>query len=100
MVISNQNEAGTVITLLPNQSADWAQTRLFVLLICGTTLAIGLFWTFAGAWAVLEEYLQEQIQTTQRALEVATLELEVFRLQGKLNSLRQILALKEQVNRK
>lgn len=53
MVISTQTAQGTVITLLPNQSADWAQTRLFVLLICGTTLAVGLFWAFVGAWAVL-----------------------------------------------
>jgi|LauGreDrversion4_2_1035121.scaffolds.fasta_scaffold872927_1 uncharacterized membrane protein len=53
MVISTQSELGIVITLLPNQSADWAQTRLFMLLICGTTLAVGLFWTFVGAWAVL-----------------------------------------------
>lgn len=53
MVISTRNADTTVITLLPNQSADWQQTRLFLLLICGTTLAIGVFWAFVGAWAVL-----------------------------------------------
>lgn len=53
MVISTHDATGSIITLLPNRSADWPQTRLFVLLICGTTLAIGLFWTFVGAWAVL-----------------------------------------------
>jgi uncharacterized membrane protein len=53
MVISSRTEQDTVITLLPNQSATWQQTRWFVLLICGTTLVVGLFWTFVGAWAVL-----------------------------------------------
>jgi len=53
MVISTQTAQGTVITLLPNQSADWVQTRLFVLVICGTTLVVGVFWAFVGAWAVL-----------------------------------------------
>lgn len=53
MVISSQTAQGTVITLMPNQSADWAQTRLFALLICGTTLAVGVFWAVVGAWAVL-----------------------------------------------
>ncbi len=53
MVISSQTPQATIITLLPNQSANWQQTRLFALLICGTTLAVGLFWTFIGAWAVL-----------------------------------------------
>jgi regulator of sigma D len=50
-------------------------------------------------WKVLEEHLQEQIQKTQQALEVATSEQEMFRNQGKLVSLRQILALREQLNR-
>lgn len=53
MVISTHTAQGTIITLLPNQSADWAQTRLFVLLICGTTMAVGVFWAFVGAWAIL-----------------------------------------------
>jgi uncharacterized membrane protein len=53
MVISNKTPQGTVITLLPNQSANWAQTRLFVLLICGTTMAVGVLWAVAGAWAIL-----------------------------------------------
>jgi uncharacterized membrane protein len=53
MVISNQTQHDTIITLLPNQSADWRQTRLFLLLICSTTLIVGLFWAVVGAWAVL-----------------------------------------------
>lgn len=43
----------TIISLFPNRSATWEETRLFVAVICGTTLAIGIFWTFIGAWMVL-----------------------------------------------
>jgi len=53
MVQSHFSNQGAVITLLPNRSASWAETRLFLLLICGTTMAVGLFWTIAGMWAVL-----------------------------------------------
>jgi uncharacterized membrane protein len=53
MVISHTDAGATVITLLPNRSATWAQTRLFVFVVCGTTLIIGMFWTFIGAWMVL-----------------------------------------------
>lgn len=42
-----------VITLRPNRSATWEETRLLIGLICGTTMAIGVFWAVAGAWAVL-----------------------------------------------
>ena len=48
-------------------------------------------------WVNLEEYLREQIQTTQLGLEVATSELELYRKQGSLASLRQILNLREQI---
>jgi uncharacterized protein involved in exopolysaccharide biosynthesis len=50
------------------------------------------------AWDLLEEYLQGQIQQTQQELEVATSELELYRGQGKLISLRRLLSLKEQLN--
>src|SRR5690606_5858871 len=43
----------TIVTLLPNRSASWAEMRLYLLLICGTTLAVGLFWAFVGFWAIL-----------------------------------------------
>jgi hypothetical protein len=46
------------------------------------------------AWDSLEEYLQEQIRMTLRALVAAQSELEVFRLQGKITSLEQIKGLK------
>lgn len=53
MVIREETAAGTVVTLLPNRSMSWEETRLFLYLICGTTLAIGVFWAFAGLWAIL-----------------------------------------------
>lgn len=53
MVLSSTQTDRTIITLLPNRSASWEETRLFLLVICGTTLAIGLLWTLTGAWMVL-----------------------------------------------
>ena len=53
MVLTHKQAGSTIITLLPNRSASWAQTRLFMLLLAGTTLAVGLLWAIAGAWMVL-----------------------------------------------
>lgn len=53
MVHYQQSPQLTVITLLPNRSASWAETRLFLVIICGFMLTIGVFWTIAGAWMIL-----------------------------------------------
>lgn len=53
MVIAEESSRGTVVTLLPNRSMSWQETRLFLFLICGTTLAIGVFWALKGLWAIL-----------------------------------------------
>ena len=53
MVLSSTRTNSTVITLLPNRSASWAETRVFLYVVCGTTLAIGMLWTVSGAWVVL-----------------------------------------------
>src|SRR5690606_5899278 len=53
MVLSDRHNGLTIITLLPNRSATWAETRLLLFIICGITLAIGVFWAFVGAWLVL-----------------------------------------------
>jgi Integral membrane protein len=53
MILRHTDADTTVITLLPNRSASWAQTKLFVLVVCCTTLIIGVFWTLNGAWMVL-----------------------------------------------
>jgi hypothetical protein len=46
-------------------------------------------------WGQLEKYLQELRQQIQQELEVATSELVMYRCQGKLALVRQILNLKE-----
>ena len=53
MILSHTDADTTVITLLPNRSASWAQTKIFVLIVCATTLIIGIFWTLNGAWMIL-----------------------------------------------
>ena len=53
MVVSNSDKGVTVISLIPNRSASWAETRLLLLMLCGTTLAIGVMWALSGAWLVL-----------------------------------------------
>lgn len=53
MVEHHQHNGTTTIVLLPNRSASWQETRLFVTVICATTLAIGIFWTLIGAWMIL-----------------------------------------------
>ena len=53
MVRSDKQIDGTVITLLPNRSATWEETCVFLYIICGTTLVIGLLWAILGIWAVL-----------------------------------------------
>lgn len=53
MVQTEQTTWARIITLLPNRSATWQETRLLLFFLCGTTLAIGVFWTFVGFWAVL-----------------------------------------------
>jgi hypothetical protein len=53
-----------------------------------------------AAWELLEEYLQEQLSLTHKGLEVATLESELHKLQGRAALLHQILNLKDQLNSK
>lgn len=53
MVVTQRRRNATVITLLPNRSASWTETRLFIFLLSGTTLAVGVLWAVAGAWMVL-----------------------------------------------
>jgi hypothetical protein len=51
-------------------------------------------------WPVMEELLQERMQRTLQALAVATSELEVYRLQGKIASLQELMKMREQIKRK
>jgi hypothetical protein len=51
-------------------------------------------------WPMMEELLRERMQTTLQALAVATSELEVYRLQGKIASLQELMKMREQIKRK
>ena len=53
MVLCSELPQETVITLLPNRSSSWAETRLFIFVICGMMLLIGTFWAVVGAWMIL-----------------------------------------------
>ena len=53
MVHYRQSPQATVIELLPNRSASWAETRLSLFVICSFMLVIGAFWTIPGAWMIL-----------------------------------------------
>ncbi len=53
MVINKLENGCGPITLLPNRSASWPQTKLFLFAAGGMTLAIALMWTVMGLWVVL-----------------------------------------------
>jgi len=53
MILHEDHDGIPIITLLPNRSATWQQTRLFVAAICATTLTIGMALAVIGAWMVL-----------------------------------------------
>jgi uncharacterized membrane protein len=53
MVINSLENGCGPITLLPNRSASWSQTKLFILLAGGLTLVIAVAWAVVGLWVVL-----------------------------------------------
>ncbi|WP_317928878.1 DUF2244 domain-containing protein [Halioxenophilus sp. WMMB6] len=53
MVITARQADVTVITLIPNRSANGRQLKLFFLPLAAISLLIATFWTFMGAWVVL-----------------------------------------------
>ena len=53
MVISEKHADETVITLLPNRSATWRQTKYFLLFFACVSLSIAFYWVAQGAWVVL-----------------------------------------------
>lgn len=53
MVVTQQQDAQTVITLSPNRSATWRQTKWVIGLMVIFVMIIALAWTFVGAWIVL-----------------------------------------------
>ena len=53
MIISHLENGCGPITLLPNRSASWTQTKLFLLAAGGLTLIIAIGWAAMGLWVVL-----------------------------------------------
>lgn len=53
-MISTQIKDGkTIISLEPNRSATWLQTRNMILALTGFMLLIGFGWLIAGVWMIL-----------------------------------------------
>lgn len=53
MIIEDSIENEVRITLIPNRSATWKQTRLFLVSLVGLSLVIALFWAAQGVWVIL-----------------------------------------------
>ena len=53
MVVSESHNQAVTITLSPHQSATWPETKLFISVIGGFVLMIGMFWAWMGAYLVL-----------------------------------------------
>ncbi len=53
MVVTKQNKDHTVITLTPNRSATWQQTKWVIAVMVCFVMIIAVAWTFVGAWVVL-----------------------------------------------
>ena len=56
VAIEQLGDSRTCITLTPNRSASWQQTRLFLLLLGLAVCAIALGWLAAGMWMALPFY--------------------------------------------
>lgn len=53
MVVTTQDQQNTIITLSPNRSATWQQTKWVVAIMVAVVMIIATAWTFVGAWIVL-----------------------------------------------
>lgn len=53
MVANECLNGNTIITLRPNRSASWRQTKLFLLLMAIPVFIIAIGWTIVGAWPIL-----------------------------------------------
>jgi uncharacterized membrane protein len=53
MVVSQILPDSTVITLSPNRSATWQQTKIVIFVMAFVMMVIALAWTFVGAWVIL-----------------------------------------------
>ena len=53
MITIKQTPPVTVITLSPNQSASWRETKIIIAIMIIVVMCIGIGWTIAGAWMIL-----------------------------------------------
>lgn len=53
MVVTTYDNNNTIITLSPNCSATWQQTKWVIMVMVFVVMLIALAWTFVGAWIVL-----------------------------------------------
>ncbi|WP_026375226.1 DUF2244 domain-containing protein [Aestuariibacter salexigens] len=53
MVSLQQRSDGAVITLMPNRSASWKQTKWLISAMAFFVFSIAIAWSFVGAWVVL-----------------------------------------------
>ena len=53
MVSLRETQECWVLTLSPNRSANWAQTKRLISAMALIVMSIALAWTFVGAWLVL-----------------------------------------------
>lgn len=53
MVKIKQTPPVTVITLSPNQSASWKETKTIIIIMVVLVMVIAVGWTLSGAWVIL-----------------------------------------------
>lgn len=53
MVVTTYNNRCTIITLSPNRSATWQQTKWGIAVMVFVVMTIAIAWSFVGAWIVL-----------------------------------------------
>jgi uncharacterized membrane protein len=53
MVVSKQTNDQTIITLSPNCSATWQQSKFAIIFMVSIVMTIAFGWTLVGAWVVL-----------------------------------------------
>ncbi|NQZ09829.1 MAG: DUF2244 domain-containing protein [Algicola sp.] len=53
MVENVSTNNSTLVTLRPNRSATWVQSKLFLLFMCFPIFIVAIGWTLVGAWPVL-----------------------------------------------
>ena len=53
MVKIKQTPPVTIITLSPNQSASWQETKTMISIMVALVMVIAVGWTLSGAWVIL-----------------------------------------------